>query len=136
MSLTVIIIDDDESFRNNFSSLLRKRKDIKLIALASNGLQGIYKCELLLPDIVFLDINMPGMAGPEVANIIKRISPDTKIFYVSFHEKTIYPKITKFHVIDGYIQKNFIKKDLPKVINQISEQKRIARRLCGELPTP
>jgi DNA-binding NarL/FixJ family response regulator len=63
--------------------MLRKRPDLQVICEASDGLEAIQKVEELQPDLIVLDIGLPTLNGIEVARRIGKISPESKILFVS-----------------------------------------------------
>jgi DNA-binding NarL/FixJ family response regulator len=80
--LRVLIADDHALLRSGLASLL-KAKDIEVVGEANNGLEAIEKTRLLKPDIVLMDIKMPGCNGLEATRVIKSEMPQVKIVMVT-----------------------------------------------------
>ena len=73
--MRALLVDDERLARVEFKRLLEKFPEIEIIGEASNGEEAIEKIEELNPDLVFLDIQMPGMTGFEVLEHL-RIVPN------------------------------------------------------------
>lgn len=80
--MRILIVDDHALVRSGIASLL-KAKDIEVVGEASNGLEAVEKTRRLKPDIVLMDIKMPGCNGLEATQIIKAEMPQVKIVMVT-----------------------------------------------------
>ncbi len=72
ISYTVLVVDDEPHARRFLSTLLEKDKSMHLLAECSNGREAINFCKTQTPDIIFLDIQMPGMTGMDVAYQLRK----------------------------------------------------------------
>jgi DNA-binding NarL/FixJ family response regulator len=79
----VLVVDDYEPFRRFVCSTLGKSSDLQVIGEADDGLEAIHKAEELQPDLILLDIGLPSLNGIEAARRIRRLSPKSKILFVS-----------------------------------------------------
>ena len=86
MELKVLIIDDDEGMRLVLKKIIEKTEGFDLVGEAESGETGLSLAETLSPNIVFLDIEMPGMGGIECAKRIIDIAPKTFIIFATAHE--------------------------------------------------
>lgn len=84
--IKVLIIDDHPLFRQGIRWTLEDEADISVIGEAENGQEAIKMTELLNPDVVLVDINLPGLNGLEVARVIKRREPRIGIVVLSVYE--------------------------------------------------
>ena len=82
--IKTIIIDDERLAREELKHLLSNHDDIEVIGTAQNGLEGIKICQETSPDLIFLDISMPGMDGFEMLQKMEHI-PNV-IFVTAFDE--------------------------------------------------
>ena len=82
-SLRVLVVEDFVPFRQFICSTLRKRSDLQVICEASDGLEAVQKAEELKPDLILLDIGLPTLNGIEAARRIRRLSPESKIIFLS-----------------------------------------------------
>ncbi|MGA8489489.1 MAG: response regulator transcription factor [Terriglobales bacterium] len=82
-SARVLVVEDYEPFRCYISATLRKRLDYWIVGEVSDGLQAVREAEELQPDLILLDIGLPGLDGIAAARRIRRLSPNSKILFVS-----------------------------------------------------
>ncbi|PZS03918.1 MAG: DNA-binding response regulator [Candidatus Chloroheliales bacterium] len=82
----VIIVDDHPIFRQGVRAILEATKDIEVVGEAADGQRAIALAESLTPDIMLMDINLPGLNGLEVARVVKRRQPQTAIIILSVNE--------------------------------------------------
>ena len=80
---TVLIIDDHAILRMGLSSLLNAKNDIEVIGDAANGKVGIQKALKLKPDVVIMDLMMPGMDGTETTRQLLARNPDGKVLILT-----------------------------------------------------
>lgn len=80
--IKVLIVDDSSFMRVKIRSLLETNPDIRIVGIARNGLDAVEKTHILKPDIITMDINMPGLSGIEAVERIMRECP-TRILIVS-----------------------------------------------------
>ncbi|MBA3469121.1 MAG: response regulator transcription factor [Herpetosiphonaceae bacterium] len=85
-TIKVLIIDDHPLFRQGICWSLSVEKDIEVVGQAENGTEAIKLTESLNPQVVLLDINLPGLNGLEVARVLKRRSPRMGIIVLSIHD--------------------------------------------------
>jgi len=81
--LTVLVVDDYEPFRRLIRSKLESGPDLQVIGEASDGLEAVEKAQALKPDLILLDIGLPGLNGIEAAHRISRLNPAATILFVS-----------------------------------------------------
>lgn len=81
MKKNILIIDDDEAVRGAFSLILEDAG--YEVAVAENGLEGIKMVQMKRPDLIFLDLRMPGIDGVETLRRLKSIDPDLCIYIVT-----------------------------------------------------
>ncbi|HMQ32257.1 MAG TPA: response regulator transcription factor [Chloroflexaceae bacterium] len=85
-AIRVLIIDDHPLFRQGIRWSLEDADDIDVIGEAENGQEALKLTERLNPDVVLVDINLPGLNGLEVARVIKRRDPRVGIIVLSVYE--------------------------------------------------
>jgi DNA-binding NarL/FixJ family response regulator len=78
-----VVVDDVADFRRLIRSKLKEKTECEVVGEASDGLQAVAKAEQLQPDLVLLDLGLPIINGIEVARRIRKLSPDTKILFVT-----------------------------------------------------
>ena len=103
--MRVLVVDDHPLFREGLVSLLTSHQ-IVVVGEAGDGLEGVVKAEALRPDVVLMDIRMPGMGGLEATRLMKARLPDVKIVVltVSDDDDDLFEAIKSG--ADGYLLKN------------------------------
>jgi NarL family two-component system response regulator LiaR len=85
--ITVMIVDDHEMVRRGASSYLEAQPDISVVAQAESGEEAVKLAQEFIPDVVLMDLVMPGMDGVDATRRVKSISPRTQIIILtSFHQ--------------------------------------------------
>ncbi len=94
-SISIIIVDDHEEVRKGLRAYLETQSDFKVVGEAVSGEETLGLVSELIPDIVLLDLIMPGMDGFETIRRVKRISPRTQIVVLtSYHkDEQIFPAL-------------------------------------------
>jgi DNA-binding NarL/FixJ family response regulator len=82
-SLRVLVVEDFSPFRRIICSTLEKRPELQVICEASDGLEAVQSAQDLKPDLILLDIGLPGLNGIEAARRIREVSPESKIIFLS-----------------------------------------------------
>jgi DNA-binding NarL/FixJ family response regulator len=82
-SCKILVVDDSDRFRQFFVLSLRQTAEFQLIYEASDGLEAVERAEELKPDLILLDIGLPRMNGIEAGRRIRKVSPNSKILFVS-----------------------------------------------------
>ncbi|HFC6296650.1 TPA: response regulator [Neisseria meningitidis] len=86
MTIKIILIDDHTLFRSGIKALLSRQHDFEVIGEAADGLSGIKMINRLQPDVVLLDLDMPGMNGREALSQIISINPQQAVIMLTVSE--------------------------------------------------
>lgn len=121
--ITILIVDDHLLIRESWSLVLNKDERFNVIATADSGEQAILLVKSLHPDIVLMDINMTGLNGFETTEIIKNISPATKVIGVSMHSVPAYAKKMISKGASGYVTKNSSTQEFINAIQEVQQGK-------------
>jgi DNA-binding NarL/FixJ family response regulator len=84
--LRILIADDNDMVRNGVVGLLSSEPNWEICGEAKDGPEALQKTRQLLPDLLLLDVSMPGMNGLEVTRLIRREVPQTIIIVMSHHD--------------------------------------------------
>ena len=83
MAVKVLVVDDFLPWHRLVRGMLAARKNMEIVAVAVDGLEAVQKAEQLQPDLILLDIGLPTLNGIEAARRIRKLSPKSKILFVS-----------------------------------------------------
>lgn len=86
----VLIADDHRVVREGLIAILETKEDIKIVAEAKDGAEAVEKARTLMPDVIVMDVSMPGMDGVEATRIIKREFPHIGILALTMYEDQQY----------------------------------------------
>jgi NarL family two-component system response regulator LiaR len=132
--ITVMIVDDHEMVRLGACSYLEAQPDISVVAQAGSGEEAVKLAQEFIPDVVLMDLLMPGMDGVETTRRVKNISPRTQIVILtSFHQdEFIFPALQAGAI--SYLLKDVKAKELVEAIRRAARGEatlhpRIAARL-------
>lgn len=84
-TLTLVIVDDHELVRHGVRAFLDAQPDLLVVGEAATGKEALALAEELVPDVVLMDLLMPGMDGIETTRLLKRISPRTQVVVLTSH---------------------------------------------------
>lgn len=106
MPMKILIVDDHPVTRDGLRSAMSSSKEVEIIGEASTGEEAVDAVERLAPDVVFMDVRMPGMGGIEATRIIRESSPDTRVilFTVDESRAAIHEAIAAG--VSGYLLKD------------------------------
>jgi NarL family two-component system response regulator LiaR len=117
-AITVMIVDDHEMVRRGACSYLEAQPDISVVAQAGSGEEAVRLAQEFIPDVVLMDLVMPGMDGVETTRRVKNISPRTQIIILtSFHQdEFIFPALQAGAI--SYLLKDVKAKELVEAIRR------------------
>ena len=119
--LRILIVDDHAVVRAGIRSLLEGQSDLEIVGEASGGEEAIQKVMALRPQLVLMDIAMPGMSGIEVTRRIKKDFPDTSVLVLTMHddEEFFFPVLRAG--ASGYVLKEAEPQDLLSAIRVVHQ---------------
>jgi YesN/AraC family two-component response regulator len=118
--LRVLIADDIQETRRNTRLMLSMISDVEVVAIASNGIQALQMAKEQQPDIVVLDINMPGMNGLAAFKEITKINPDTGCIIISAEKDSEILRMAMSLGIRDYLFKPFTVDQMEQAVEKIS----------------
>jgi two-component system, NarL family, nitrate/nitrite response regulator NarL len=86
MTIRILLIDDHTLFRSGVSALLQRQPDLEVVSEASDGVEGIKRAKQHAPDVILLDLNMPGLSGLETLQLLVEDLPDTAVVMLTVSE--------------------------------------------------
>ena len=96
----ILIIDDNTNMRRLLRSFIETNTGFEICGEAENGPEGIEKAKQLQPDLILLDLTLPGMSGTEAAPTLKRLLPQVKIILFTMHADGVNQKLASTFNID------------------------------------
>lgn len=121
--INVMLVDDHAVVRMGFRLLLEGSSDIKVVAEADSGEDAIRRFSELKPDVVVMDISMPGIGGLEAISRIVAKEPAAKILVLSAHEDAMHARRVLKAGAVGYLTKRSAAEALMQAIRQVSHGK-------------
>jgi DNA-binding NarL/FixJ family response regulator len=127
-SIRVLVVEDFEPFRKLMCSILDQRPNLQVISEASDGQEAVQKAEELKPDLILLDIGLPTLNGIEAARQIGKVSPESKIIFVTQESSPEVVQAALSLGAWGYVVKTRAASDLLVAIEAVLEGKQFASR--------
>lgn len=121
--INVMLVDDHAVVRMGFKLLLEAAPDIKVVAEADSGEQGVKLYAEVQPDVVVMDITMPGIGGMEAIERIMAKDASARILVLSAHEDSVHPKRVLNAGALGYLPKRSAPEELIKAIRTVASRK-------------
>ncbi|MDX1537952.1 UvrY/SirA/GacA family response regulator transcription factor [Arsukibacterium sp.] len=117
--INVLLVDDHELVRTGISRILMDERGIKVIGEAGSGEEALQFCRQHEPDVVLMDMNMPGMGGMTATKRILHFCPDIKVLALSVScEEPVPTKVMQLGAA-GFISKNSAPKEMVSAIRKV-----------------
>lgn len=140
-TITVMLIDDHRVVRQGLRDFLELQGDIEVVGEAGSGEEGVQLARELLPDVVLMDLVMPGIDGVETTRRVKAASPSTKVIVLTsfVDDNKVFPAIKAGAI--SYLLKDISPEDLAHAIraaqrNEAVLHPEVAAKLMQEFSTP
>jgi two-component system invasion response regulator UvrY len=128
--ITILIADDHTLVRETWSFILNTDPRFNVVAESGSGEEAVEMAKKLRPNIVIMDINLPGMNGIEATQQIRKYSPGSRILGVSLHTQPTYARKMMQKGAMGYVTKNSSREEMFKAILEIQAGKKY---ICDEI---
>lgn len=115
---TIVLADDHQVVRQGLRALLEAEKDFRVIGEAGDGLQAIRHVETLSPDVLVLDLMMPGLNGLDVVRQLKRAAPRTQVVILSMYANEAYVLEALSNGAAAYVLKDSSSADLVHAVRE------------------
>ncbi|MDF1690063.1 MAG: response regulator [Cycloclasticus sp.] len=122
-SIKVLLVDDHELVRSGIEHILQSDPDIEVVAIGSSGEEAVKLAEQLKPDVILMDLNMPGIGGAEALKRILRREPSSKIIALSVYDDGPIPHQAIKLGAKGYINKGCPVDEMIKAIMAVYQGK-------------
>jgi DNA-binding NarL/FixJ family response regulator len=139
--IRLLLVDDHAILRDGLRALLSYYSEVEVVGEAEDGLQAIEAVERLAPDVVLMDIAMPGMNGLEATRRIRQSHPSTRILVLTQYDDPRYVLPFLQAGVAGYVVKRALGSDLIDAVRAVSKGESflyptVAKTLLEELRQP
>lgn len=125
-SLRILVADDNEKIRNGLCSALEAQSGWIVCGRAVDGRDAVRKAVELKPDIVLVDMSMPGLNGFEAAGCIHEQMPDAEILIVTEHDTKTLEHLPPQPAVRGYVVKSRLESDLIPAVKAASKHQGVS----------
>jgi DNA-binding NarL/FixJ family response regulator len=122
-NLRTLVVDDFEAFRRFICSTLEQSVGVQIIGQASDGLEAIQLAKKLQPDLILLDVGLPGLNGLEVARRVRAFAPAKFLFFSALADPDVVREAFNLGAI-GYVYKPHAQSELLPAIDAARENRR------------
>jgi NarL family two-component system response regulator LiaR len=115
-TIRVMLVDDHDMVRRGLATFLMAKTDLELVGEAADGIEALEVCAEVQPDVILMDLIMPGMDGAAATRAIREQWPDVQVIALtSFQEKNLIKEALEAGAI-GYLLKNVTVEELSAAI--------------------
>ena len=137
LSSRVLVVEDFEPLRRWICSTLRKRPEFQIVGEVADGLEAVQKAEELQPDLIILDIGLPSLNGMDAARQIRKLSPKSKILFMSQESSADVVQEALVLGALGYVVKARARRELPAAVEAVLQGRQfVGSGLSGHYFTP
>ena len=135
-TLSVLVVDDHSIVRQGIRELLSDEPDLDVVCEVASGEEAVSKAQSLRPDLILLDISLPGISGIAAARLIRKVSSKSRIIFLSQHDSRQMVREAFDSGGDGYVTKDDAVSELLEAIHAVREGKRfVSQRIRFECPS-
>lgn len=117
--IKVLLVEDSQDLLKALKEYFHRSHGFPVVGSAESGITAIQKVQELKPDLVFMDISMPGMNGLEATRVIKGLSNPPRVIMLTTHDDPEYKKASAAAGADGFISKTDLTKEAPIAIKRL-----------------
>ncbi len=121
MKTRVLIVDDHPMVTEGIQAILESYDDIDVVGTLGSGQEAVDQVNSLAPDVILLDLNMPGLSGLSATEMILEVRPETRIVILSMHDSPEYISTALSHGAKGYILKDVPTDEIKLAIEQVMD---------------
>ena len=121
--IEIVLVDDHAATREELASLLETQTDLRVVGQAADGEEGVRLAQTLHPDIVLMDVVMPGMNGIDATETVCTSVPQTRVVALSNHTGSQLVEVLLRAGATGYVRKDRAYEELLPAIRAVTEGK-------------
>jgi DNA-binding NarL/FixJ family response regulator len=118
--IRVLIVEDHETVREGLRLIIDTQEDMQVCGEAGDGREAIRRAQELIPDVLLMDISMPGLNGLTAAAKLKRVAPQIKILTLTRHTDEAYLQELLQAGVSGYVLKQSAASELLRAIRAVA----------------
>ena len=119
--IRILLVDDQPLFRGAIASLIAEQDDMVVVGEAENGLDAVEQAHQLVPDLVVMDVEMPGMNGVEATSLIREQLPGVKVVMLTVSESDEHLFDAIRYGAHGYLLKDLRPEQLFDLLRSVIE---------------
>jgi DNA-binding NarL/FixJ family response regulator len=124
MPISVLVVDDHPLLREGVAAVLQLQDDIRLVGEAANGAEAIERFRALKPDVVLMDLQMPGMGGVQAIEAIRAETPNARIVVLTTYDGDVQALRAMKAGAAAYLLKSSLRKELVDAIRDVHAGRR------------
>ncbi len=130
--ITVIIVDDHPLIRQALRAVLEKEPDLEVVGEVGDGTSAVELAEKLRPDVVIMDVSLPGMDGAEATRQVRIASPDTAVLALTVHDDETTIADVLLAGASGYLTKGVFDREVVQAVRTIAAGHMVLSRPVGK----
>jgi two-component system, NarL family, response regulator NreC len=131
MSIRTVIVDDHAVVRAGLRLLLEAEEDIEVVAEAGDAREAIFEARAQKPDVILLDVVMPGRSGLEAIPDLMKESPESKILVLSMQDDAAYVREAFGSGASGYVLKEAADAEVVGAVREVADGRRYVHPVLG-----
>jgi DNA-binding NarL/FixJ family response regulator len=137
-TIKILLTDDHTLFRQGIRTLLNSEADLEVVGESGNAMDAVALAQQVRPDVILMDIGMPGMSSFEATRLIRKDRPDTKVVFLSMYDDDDYLAECVEMGASGYVLKDSPAEQLVTAIREVARggsylSPRLLTRLVDDL---
>jgi two-component system, NarL family, response regulator NreC len=129
--IRAVVVDDHAVVRSGIKLLLEREDDLEVVGEAGNGRDAIFAVRALKPDVILLDVVMPGESGIDVLPSLLKESPATKVLVLSMQDDPSYVREAFAAGASGYVLKEAADEEVVAAVREIAKGGRYVHPALG-----
>lgn len=122
-AMDILLVDDHAATREELASLIETQDDLNVVGQAANGEDGVRLAKELRPDIILMDVVMPGMNGIATTEAVRASLPKVRVLVLSNHTGENLVKVMLLAGATGYVRKDRAYEELVPAIRSVAKDK-------------